>query len=88
MTQKASIPVTIDDVEGALQCRHYWVIQPASGPVSQGVCQNCSEIREFKNYVEGAAWGDSRLSKRANAEEGSVAVSRVVADQLDNEEED
>ena len=29
-----------------------WMIQPADGPVSLGVCQKCSEAREFKNSIE------------------------------------
>ena len=86
MTQNASIPVNIE-VDGVVQCKHYWVIQPAKGPVSQGVCQNCSEIREFKNYVEGASWGDSRLSRRSGSGE-SAEATRVVSDQLDAEEEE
>ncbi len=50
------------------ECRHHWVIQPADGPVSNGACQICGESREFKNYVESATWGDSRIaSKNASA---------------------
>jgi hypothetical protein len=33
-------------------CAHYWVIEPANGPVSQGKCQNCMEVRGFKNFVD------------------------------------
>ena len=33
-------------------CAHYWVIEPANGPVSQGQCQNCFEVRDFKNFVD------------------------------------
>ncbi len=32
-------------------CRHHWVIEPANGPVSRGVCQVCEETREFKNSI-------------------------------------
>ena len=32
-------------------CCHHWVIEPANGPISQGVCQRCNESREFKNSV-------------------------------------
>ena len=45
-------------------CRHYWVIQPATGPVSQGLCQTCGQTREFKNYVEASTWGDDRAAGR------------------------
>ena len=48
-------------------CRHHWVIQPADGPVSNGACQVCGETREFKNYVESATWGDSRITNKAAA---------------------
>jgi hypothetical protein len=32
-------------------CCHHWVIEPANGPISRGVCQRCNESREFKNSV-------------------------------------
>ena len=83
MTQNASISVPTQAEEDP-QCRHYWVIQPAMGPESQGICQTCGEIRDFKNYVEGASWGDSRLSNRSNSQ-AATDVSRVVADQMDDE---
>ena len=86
MTQQAAITAPTSN-EKASQCMHYWVIQPATGPVSTGICQTCGETRDFKNYVEGASWGDSRLSNRSKGEESKV-VSRVVADQVDSEEQD
>lgn len=33
-------------------CCHHWDIQTANGPVSMGVCRNCSESREFKNSTD------------------------------------
>ncbi len=33
-------------------CCHHWVIQPALGPVSEGECQKCGEVREFKNSID------------------------------------
>ena len=59
----------LENTETAVEvCRHHWVIQPADGPVSNGSCQICGENREFKNYVESANWGDSRIaSKNASA---------------------
>ena len=84
MTQPAALPVETDIVEEP-QCMHYWVIQPATGPVSAGICQTCGEAKEFKNYVEGASWGDSRLSNRSNTEE-TKDVTRVVSEATDDEE--
>ena len=45
-------------------CRHHWVIEPAIGRVSQGQCQNCGEVREFQNFLEGFRWtpAQSRLA--------------------------
>lgn len=48
-------------------CCHHWVIQPADGPVSNGLCQVCGETREFKNYVESATWGDSRTTGKGSS---------------------
>lgn len=57
-------------------CRHHWVIQPADGPVSNGSCRICGETREFKNYVESASWGDSRISnKNSSASAGVESTS-------------
>ena len=36
-------------------CHHHWVIEPANGPVSQGVCRLCqqvSRIREFDQLIK------------------------------------
>ena len=35
----------------APQCCHHWVIEPAEGPTSLGVCRKCSESREFRNSI-------------------------------------
>ena len=36
------------------ECRHYWMIEGARGPISRGVCKFCGAEREFHN-----AWLDS-----------------------------
>ena len=38
-------------------CPHHWMIRPAEGPTSVGVCGLCHETREFKNSVEYEAIG-------------------------------
>ena len=85
MTQNASAPALVQ-LDDAPECRHYWVIQPATGPVSPGICQTCGEAREFKNYVEGAAWGDSRLSNRST-EDTATVVASPAADQDEDDED-
>ena len=45
--------LTLEPVEVAAlsQCRHHWIIDAAQGPISQGVCQNCHEIKDFQNSL-------------------------------------
>lgn len=76
MATQESTPQPAQEAETAACC-HHWSIQPATGPVSQGVCKNCGELREFKNYVEAATWGDSRLSNRANTDDSQASVKPV-----------
>ncbi len=85
MTQDVLIPVQIDEAEQP-RCQHFWVIEPAMGPESPGTCRNCGEIRHFKNYVEGAAWGDSRSSSHSDALK--LADVRRVASAYISVEED
>ena len=55
----------LENTKAAVEvCRHHWVIQPADGPVSNGSCQICGENRKFKNYVESATWGESRIASK------------------------
>lgn len=85
MAQQPPI-VTLAEVQEPAQCRHHWVIQPATGPVSQGVCQACGEVRDFNNYVESASWGDTRLGNRSSG--GTNDVAKAVAGGRDDEEEE
>ena len=61
MVQQVEVVPVQEVSEGSVVCRHHWLIQAAEGPVSGGVCRICGESREFKNYVEAATWGDTRL---------------------------
>ncbi len=79
--------VSLAEVQEPALCRHHWVIQPAEGPVSQGVCQACGEIREFKNYVESASWGDTRLGNRSSGETNDRLAKTAAGGQDDKEEE-
>ncbi len=61
MAQQVGVAPVQEVSEVSLVCRHHWLIQAADGPTSNGVCRICGEVREFKNYVEAATWGDTRL---------------------------
>jgi len=39
------------EVIAVSQCHHHWIIDSAEGPISQGVCQNCHEIKDFQNSL-------------------------------------
>jgi len=40
------------EVQNDPACHHHWIIEPAQGSMSRGVCQVCEEEREFKNSIE------------------------------------
>ena len=88
--QESTTPAAND--AGVAACCHHWTIQPATGPVSQGVCKLCGEIREFKNYVEAATWGDSRLSNKSTSDDSQSAAkpapapAKAEASEADNED--
>ena len=54
-TQEIDERAEVFDAPNLIPCAHYWVIEPANGPVSQGACQVCGEVRGFKNFIED--WG-------------------------------
>ena len=46
-------------------CIHIWFIEPADGPASWGVCQNCGETREFLNHIDVENWREKGVKGRA-----------------------
>ncbi len=77
--------VAVQEVpQAVLECQHHWVIQAADGPTSPGVCRLCGERREFKNYVESATWGDTRLVNRQDP----VPASSIRAARRDEWEDE
>ena len=91
MAAQESTTPAADDASVAACC-HHWSIQPATGPVSQGVCKLCGEVREFKNYVEAATWGDSRLSNKSTSSDDSQtaaksAPAKAEASEADSEDD-
>jgi hypothetical protein len=54
-------------------CCHHWMIQSAVGPVSEGSCQNCGEVKVFKNSIDYEdEWTNRRDSARSKAAEAPV----------------
>ncbi len=67
MVQQVEVSSVQEVLDGSVVCSHHWLIQAADGPTSGGMCRICGEIREFKNYVETASWGDTRLMPSSQA---------------------
>lgn len=51
MLLRQELAPAIIDPEPIITCRHYWLIEPAEGPMSRGVCHNCQESRDFQNSI-------------------------------------
>ena len=51
-TQEVDQRIEVLDAPNVMPCAHYWIIESANGPVSQGACQVCGEVRGFKNFIE------------------------------------
>ena len=41
-----------------LSCVHYWLIDEAKGPVSEGRCRKCGTIKNFENSVGKTRWSN------------------------------
>ncbi len=52
MNEGNSPKAVVDDVPPteADQCQHHWLIEPPTGPTSNGTCRVCGEERAFENY--------------------------------------
>jgi hypothetical protein len=56
-------------------CRHHWMIQSAMGPVSEGFCQNCGDVKVFKNSIDYEdEWTNRRDGTRSRAAEPPRAL--------------
>ena len=50
-TERSTTPGEAE-VQTEAHCNHHWIIEPAQGSTSQGVCQTCKAVREFRNSVD------------------------------------
>lgn len=46
----------------ATQCRHYWLLEPPSGPTSRAVCKLCGATREFSNATDDYIYEEEAVS--------------------------
>ena len=77
MIQQVARPVSGEE-QAKAACRHHWIIEEPTGPVSRGVCQQCEEVREFKNYIEEAPWGEDAPVVQSDSRYPVVVSSEEV----------
>ena len=83
MTQQSSI-VSAEKKREASVCRHHWLIEAPSGPVSWGVCCICGITSEFKNYIDSASWDDGvNTIEQTELRRDSVAYVTVPPEESD-----
>lgn len=71
-----------DFTEGVLsECRHHWVIQAATGPVSAGFCRNCGAVKDFKNYIGATYWGEEKGESSARPDLPRPAFNSLGEDE-------
>ena len=55
-------------------CAHHWVIAVPNGPISEGTCQRCGQVREFTNSAEYASPLTKPRDTTGKAVEGKSAA--------------
>ena len=68
-------------------CCHHWVIQPAVGPVSEGECQKCGEIKEFKNSIDYETEWTARRELARSESGGQPAAQTDASDSMEQVDE-
>ncbi len=58
-SSSSSVEEGVEDIK----CRHHYIIEVATGPISLGTCTECKVTKEFKNHISRTFWGDSEESK-------------------------
>lgn len=60
-------------------CVHHWIIEPAGGSTSVGVCAKCRVSKDFNNFVDTARWGEGYHNR------GGAARRQKLPQDDDNE---
>ena len=78
MVEQNSSPA-VNREQGNGTCRHHWSIEASSGPLSIGVCNQCDEVREFRNYIDERSWFDEDLRVQSVDVEKESPVTQPAA---------
>jgi hypothetical protein len=77
MIRKAS--AVLEKPAGTQTCHHHWLIEPAYGLTSNGVCKYCGEKKQFLNVVQDFAPDPVKGKKNGDA--------NLLNDLIEEEEE-
>jgi hypothetical protein len=79
MVFENGLPVGPPEGQEEFSCCHHWIIQPALGPVSEGTCQKCGEVKEFKNSID----YETEWSSRRDLVRSEIGTSTGYLEDLD-----
>ena len=49
---RKSLRTVMERPQVSITCNHHWLIEPAIGPTSKGVCKLCGAEKEFNNIID------------------------------------
>lgn len=64
------------------RCVHHWVLESPSGPISQGACKKCGQIREFPNILvpKGGTWWGSTTELFPFEKPNRLEIASLIKD--------
>ena len=70
---------------GKVACQHHWLIEPANGLTSFGICKNCGERKQFLNVIQDVV-PDQAKEKKSSA---GISLYELMeaADVVDDEDD-
>jgi len=88
MTRKAGLVLdkVIEKPVHKAECQHFWLIEPALGPTSQGICKYCGQKKTFLNIVEDNQPKEN-LSRFFDKDEAAESEREEEEAEVDNEDD-
>jgi hypothetical protein len=85
MIRKAS--AVLEKPAGTKTCHHHWLIEPAYGLTSNGVCKYCGERKQFLNVIQDLVPEPVKGKKNINAsyQNDSIEEEEAQDKELDDE---
>ena len=61
MVLRVKVKEKVEEYVAPVGCSHYWIIDSADGPTSNGVCRICGAEKEFFNSFDGTKQAEQNL---------------------------